>query len=198
MALLGFTGSGQFAYLGFAHPDNAHIEYFTLFIIILGINLRYLPMTLSASAPLPGSSMSGILRKALLAHWLADESYAVERKHDGIAERAVIRLAIVACWSLTTTAGILLSTALPLSAREVLAGLTFPISAILILLSWDNIASFVDTGGKQKRWCALLACATVSVIAIAFIGPKYFWLPSIVCCYLICIRYANAGRGAGE
>ncbi|MDD9823256.1 MAG: AzlC family ABC transporter permease, partial [Gammaproteobacteria bacterium] len=37
MALLGFTGSGQFTYLGFAHPDNAQMEYLAVFLIILGI-----------------------------------------------------------------------------------------------------------------------------------------------------------------
>ena len=86
MSLIGFTGSGQFAYLGFAHPDNEHIQYFTVFLIILCINLRYIPMSLSASTSIAG----GALTKAFLSHWLADESYAVERKEDGTGEKAVI------------------------------------------------------------------------------------------------------------
>ena len=77
MSLIGFTGSGQFTYLGFAHPDNDTIEYFTVFLIILGINLRYIPMSLSASSSISGS----IFIKTVLSHWLADESYAVERSY---------------------------------------------------------------------------------------------------------------------
>lgn len=149
MALLGFTGSGQFTYLGFAHPDNAHIEYLAVFLVILGINLRYIPMTMSASAHLAG----GPFIKAALAHWLADESYATERAPDGTRERAVIRLMVVAFWALSTVCGALLSGKLPPAVQSVLSGMTFPISAILILLSIDNILAYLmrkqNDGGEE-------------------------------------------------
>ncbi len=192
MSLIGFTGSGQFAYLSFAHPDNEEIQYFTVFLIILCINLRYIPMSLSASRPISGSAPG----KAVLAHWLADESYAVEQKEDGIGEKIVIRLSVVAFWTLSTSFGVLLSGILPITAREILAGLTFPISAILILLSLDNIFLFIgqgriDCGFNYRKLSVLGLCICASVASIVLIGPKYFWIPGIVLSYLLLSRYAE-------
>jgi len=200
MALFGFTGSGQFTYLGFAHPDNAQMEYLAVFLIILGINLRYIPMSMSASARLSG----GPLIKAALAHWLADESYATERAPDGTRQRAVIRLMVVALWALSTVCGVLLSGALPPAAQSILSGMTFPISAILILLSIDNILAYLTREqnasaqpffkrirGRELR--ATVACVGASLLCIAVIGAEYFWLPAIALCYFILAR-----DGGGE
>ena len=199
MSLIGFTGSGQFTYLGFAHPDNGHIEYFnghieyfTVFLIILGINLRYIPMSLSASSSISGS----IFIKTVLSHWLADESYAVERKEDSTKEKMIIRISVVVFWTLSTSCGVLLSGVLPVTAKELLTGLTFPISAILILLSLDNIFAFVDERRVKpifnyRKLCAVAVCIGISVLCIVLIGRKYFWLPSIAVSYLILCRYAG-------
>ena len=192
MSLIGFTGSGQFTYLGLAHPDNEHIEYFTVFLIILGINLRYIPMSLSASSSISGS----ISIKTVLSHWLADESYAVERKEDSTKEKTIIRLSVVVFWTLSTSCGVLLSGVLPMTAKEILTGLTFPISAILILLSLDNIFAFIDERRVKhmfnyRKLCAVAVCIGISVLCIVFIGRKYFWLPSIAVSYLILCRYAG-------
>ncbi len=189
MGLFGFSGSGQFAYLGFAHPDRSQVEYLTVFLIIIGINLRYIPMSLSASASISG----GTFAKGMLAHWLADESYAIERKSDGRREKTIIRLSIVFFWTLSTVCGVLLAGVLPAMAMEILRGLTFPISAILILLSLDNIFAFLRLGsasaGKKifvtKKSFALLFCIGVSLVCILLIGPKYFWLPAIVIGYAV-------------
>ncbi len=194
MSLLGFTGSGQFAYLGFAHPDNQHIEYITVFLIILGINLRYIPMTLSASH----SMVAGAFGKAILSHALTDESYAVEQPGDGLKEKTIIRLAVVIFWTLSTSCGVLLSAILPTTASQLLAGLTFPINAILILLSWTNIFAFVDIDARtepkfshrnKKVWMVAF-CICTSMLCIVMIGPKYFWLPSIALNYFTLTRYA--------
>lgn len=75
MSIIGFTGSGQFAFLGFANQGLQDISLFTVFLVILSMNLRYIPMSLSATQPLKTS----ILNKFFLAHWLADESYASEK-----------------------------------------------------------------------------------------------------------------------
>ncbi len=80
MSLLGFTGSGQFLYLGYSYQGIESYEYLTVFIIILSMNLRYIPMTLSASS----SIKCNVIKKGLLSHWLADESFAVERSNDSI------------------------------------------------------------------------------------------------------------------
>ena len=192
MSLIGFTGSGQFTYLGFAHPDNEPIEYFTVFLIILGINLRYIPMSLSASSSISGS----IFIKTVLSHWLADESYAVERKEDSTKEKTIIRVSVVVFWTLSASCGVLLSGVLPVTAKELLTGLTFPISAILILLSLDNIFAFVDERRAKhafnyRKLCAVAVCIGISVLCIVLIGRKYFWLPSIAVSYLILCRYAE-------
>ena len=193
MALLGFTGSGQFTYLGFAHPDNAQMEYLAVFLIILGINLRYIPMSMSASTRIKG----GAFIKAALAHWLADESYATERAPDDTRRRAVIRLSVVAFWTLSTVCGALLSGALPPAVQSLLSGMTFPISAILILLSLDNILAYLKRRGfeggfkyrlHRQKLFATAACVAASLLCITVIGAKYFWLPAIALCYFILIR----------
>ena len=196
MALLGFTGSGQFTYLGFAHPDNAQMEYLAVFLIILGINLRYIPMSMSASTRIKG----GRFIKAALAHWLADESYATERAPDNTRQRAVIRLMVVAFWALSTVCGALLSGALPPAVQEILSGMTFPISAILILLSIDNILAYLKRRGgeggvthriEKQKLLATAACVVASLLCIAVIGAKYFWLPAIALCYFILVRFGG-------
>ncbi len=58
------------------------IGYLTAFIVILSINIRYIPMSLSASNHIKTKK----LNKGLLAHWLADESYAVETKEDDLKD----------------------------------------------------------------------------------------------------------------
>ena len=199
MSLLGFTGSGQFTYLILAHPEKVYVEYWTVFLIILGINLRYIPMTLSASNRIVG----GVVIKGLLSHFLADESYAVERKEYGVAEKAIVRLTIVSFWALTTSVGVLLSGVLPAVVRESLAGLTFPISAILILLAWDNVTAFAGAKGgnirrhlrANKKLHAIALCACVSVFCIAVIGPVYFWLPGIIASYFLLGKLAETKNG---
>jgi len=207
MALLGFTGSGQFTYLSLAHPDNAQVEYLAVFLIILGINLRYIPMTMSASTRLQG----GAVVKAALAHWLADESYATERAPDDTRSRAVIRLMVVAFWTLSTVCGALLAGALPSRVQSILSGMTFPISAILILLSIDNILAYLrrekDANAQRlfkridrRKSRAAIACVAASLLCIAIIGAKYFWLPAIALCYFILVRFgreAEAGAAHG-
>jgi len=199
MALFGFTGSGQFTYLGFAHPDNAQMEYLAVFLVILGINLRYIPMSMSSSAHLGG----GRFIKAALAHWLADESYATERAPDGTRQRAVIRLSVVVFWTLSTVCGALLSGVLPPAVQEILSGMTFPISAILILLSVDNILAYLKRHGGEggvkhryarQKWLATGACVIASSLCIAVIGARYFWLPAIALCYFILVRFGGAER----
>ena len=49
MSLIGLMGSGQFTYLGFVNQGMESVGYLTAFIVILSINLRYIPMGLSAS-----------------------------------------------------------------------------------------------------------------------------------------------------
>jgi len=181
MSLIGFTGSGQFTFLGFSNQGLENIGYITTFIVLLSINLRYIPMSLSSTNHLNTSKFN----KAWLGHWLADESYAIETNADDLKSKIIIRLAIVICWAISTSLGVILAKYMPESASQMLAGLTFPVSAILILLSISNVVEF-NKIYKQTLKLALAFC--VSILMILVIGDKYFWIPSIFFCYFILSR----------
>lgn len=74
---------------------------------------------------------------------------------------------------------------MPESASQMLAGLTFPVSAILILLSISNVVEF---NKKYKQTLKLALAFCVSILMILVIGDKYFWIPSIFFCYFILSR----------
>ncbi len=178
MSIIGFTGSGQFTFLGFVNQDIESVGYITVFIIILSINLRYIPMSLSGTNHLNTNKFN----RACLGHWLADESYAVESNTDDIKSKIIIRLTIVLFWSLSTAIGVLLAKHLPNEVNQLISGLTFPINAILILLSILNIIEF----NKASQQYINLTLAFISSIAmILIVGDKYFWIPSIIVCYLL-------------
>ena len=82
VSLIGFTGSGQFIWLRIAGEGGGPIAAFA---VILLINLRYLPMILTVSAPFHGQ---GPL-KGLAAHMVSDESYAVEGPGDDRPARII-------------------------------------------------------------------------------------------------------------
>ena len=178
MSLIGFTGSGQFTFLGFVNQGLESVGYITAFIVILSINLRYIPMSLSATNHLNTNKFN----KAWLGHWLADESYAVETSVDDIKSKIIIRLTIVIFWSLSTSAGVLLAKYIPNATNQLLIGLTFPVSAILILLSVSNVLEF---NKSHKQLFNLLLSFITSILMILIIGAKYFWIPSIIICYLL-------------
>ncbi len=178
MSLIGFTGSGQFTFLGFVNQGLERAGYITAFIVILSINLRYIPMSLSATNHLNTSKFN----KAWLGHWLADESYAVEKIEFNITSRIITRLIIVIFWSLSTSSGVLVAKYIPNTANQLLIGLTFPVSAILILLSISNILEF---NKSHKQVISLVLSFVVSISMIFIMGAKYFWIPSIIICYLL-------------
>jgi len=187
MSLLGFTGSGQFMFLGYSYQGIENYEYFTIFIVILSMNLRYIPMTLSASSTI----RCGVFKKGLLSHWLADESFAIEKSNDSLKQKSIIRITIVFFWTISTTCGVLFSDLFPSSVKSLLTGLTFPISSILILLSYSNIINFIEYESKRKRIELIFLCILVSVFCISVIGPEYFWIPGIFISYLILINREN-------
>jgi len=178
MSLIGFTGSGQFTFLGFVNQGLEEVGYITAFVVILSINLRYIPMNLSATNHLHTTK----LNKAWLGHWLADESYAIEKIEYNIKSKIIIRLTIVIFWALSTSFGVLIAQYIPNSATQLLVGLTFPVSAILILLSISNI---LELSKSHRQKIRLALCFIVSTIMILLIGATYFWIPSIVICYLL-------------
>jgi len=199
MSLIGFTGSGQFAYLGFASKGIDLSSLGVAFLVILSMNLRYVPMSLSATAPLK-VNLAG---KVSLAHWLADESYATETPCDGLPSRFLIRGTILAFWCTSTAAGVVLAAFLPSSIKSALSGVTYPISAILFALGLLNIYAFIrDRRGAKiqldtrqpERLAIVIGFATVFALQ-QLLGPVYFWIPGIVVVYALLVR---AQRKAGH
>jgi len=186
MSVIGFTGSGQFAFLGFASQGLKNLDLVVVFLIILSMNLRYIPMSLSASHPLRVS----VVNKFLLSHWLADESYASEHSNDSLSSRAIIRLCILAFWAVSTSAGVLLAFWLPTAVCDALAGVTFPINAILVALSVTNVKQFVSHPYVNKVKClaCFVLCISIVLLLQALLGMVYFWLPSIGICYFILLK----------
>jgi predicted branched-subunit amino acid permease len=179
MSLIGFTGSGQFALLKFVQED---VGYAVIFLIILCMNLRYVPMALSASRPLRVSAPF----KFLMSHFVSDESYAAEKREDTVAQRLAVRLTIVSFWTSSTVAGVVAAAYIPASVEPYVIGLTFPISALLFLLSALNITAFVRSGGSVGAKMAAIAAATViSLCLMALFGLRYFWVPGIVVSFII-------------
>jgi predicted branched-subunit amino acid permease len=185
MSLLGFTGSGQFAFLGFVSKGMENFSLFTVFLIILSINLRYIPMSLSATQPLQASPLS----KLFLAHWLADESYASEKVNDTVLNRVIIRGVILISWVISTSLGVMLDSLLPDGVRDALSGVSFPVSAILAALSFIHINEYIVQNGnaRAKRGLSMLLCLAVILLLKAVLGLVYFWIPSIIVSYIILI-----------
>ena len=177
MSVVGFSGSGQFAFLGFYNQGLANAGLFAAFLVILSINLRYIPMSLSATQPLRTSG----LKRFFFAHFLADESYATESANDDLKARAVIRGSILLFWIVSTVAGALLSAFLPSTIGRALAGLTFPVSAILVALSFAHVRHYCshEPEPRARRILRAGACFIAALLLMKFVGPKYFWLPSI-------------------
>lgn len=177
LSAVGFSGSGQFAFLGFFNQGLANVGLFAAFLVILSINLRYIPMSLSASQPLRTS----VLKRFFLAHWLADESYATERLDDDLKARAIIRCGILLFWVVSTVVGVMISASLPASISKALAGLTFPVNAILVALSFAHIRHYCvhELEDRTRRMLLAGVCFIAALLLMRLVGAKYFWLPSI-------------------
>lgn len=187
MSVIGFTGSGQFALLKFVQEG---VGYGVAFLIILCMNLRYVPMALSASRPL---RVSGI-KKFLMSHFVSDESYAAELRGDNLVQRATIRLTIVLFWTSSTVAGVVAATYVPAEIKPYVIGLTFPISALLFLLSAMNIGAFTGTedGARLTRVAVIVVSTLASLGLILILGPRYFWIPGILISFaLLCMVWRN-------
>jgi len=180
MSLIGFTGSGQFALLKFVQEG---VSYAVAFLVILCMNLRYVPMALSASRPLP---LTG-LRKLMMSHFVSDESYAAERRDDNVTQRAVVRATIVFFWASSTVCGVVAAAYVPEVAKPYVIGLTFPISALLFLLSALNVIGFVRAAGAlvSGRVAAVVASTLVSLGLMALLGTRYFWIPGIAASFFL-------------
>lgn len=177
LSLLGFSGSGQFALLPLASQG---IGFFTMLLVAISINCRYIPIAFVAASRLP---RRGWLR-FYLAHLLGDEAYAIEKDGDPVRNVMVIRSTIFAAWALSTVAGTLAAAMIPARFVDPALNLGFPASVVLLYLSFGQLrARLMDMGTRRLRQAAGFAlCAVIAAAAIAVLGPTYFWIPSIALC----------------
>jgi predicted branched-subunit amino acid permease len=183
---LGFTGSGQFTFLSLSTNPLSSTDIFFAFLIILSLNLRYVPMSLSASRDIKTSF--GI--RMGLAHLLADESYALEQPKDTLKDKTLIRLCIFGVWVGSTVIGVLAADLIPSTIQDQLSGFTFPISAILFALALINIFSFLQQYPHAFKWLSVVICFIASFACLYFLGTRYFWIPSIAMCFAL-LTYLN-------
>ncbi|ATB40264.1 hypothetical protein CYFUS_005712 [Cystobacter fuscus] len=172
LSAIGFTGSGQFALLALTKEGVAPL---LIFLIILLINLRYVPMAFTAARGMDGA----VGKRATLAHFVSDESYAVEQIADPPAVRASIRLWIALFWVASTTAGALVAMLLPAHWAGSIGAVTFPANALLILLALLRVRAFVERLGRRGL-AAILASLPIALGIRILLGSKLFWLPSIL------------------
>lgn len=181
LSSLGFTGSGQFAYLGFVSQSMA-MSLSSVLVIILSMNLRYIPMSLAASAFLN----IPLFQKIFMAHILADESFACETESCCTLEKLVIRLSVFIFWVVSTVLGAVFYSYIPKAFTEVLKDFSFPASAILIALSFLAIKDYVnDKKNMKKNIFIIFFSCLVAISWLYFLGIKYFWIPSIASIYFI-------------
>ncbi|QIO06103.1 AzlC family ABC transporter permease [Acinetobacter shaoyimingii] len=173
LSIFGFTGSGQFIFLGFYQDHFLKIGYFTAFLIILSMNIRYIPMTLTT---IPAKAYPKSLM--LYSHLLSDESFAVEKITDDYATHFKIRIYVFLTWVLSTIAGQMLSAFIP---KEIigLLNISFPIAATLFTLSLLNIQSkYIN-----RKSIKLLILFLLNLLLFMIIGANLFWLPAIIVNY---------------
>ncbi|MCL1961354.1 MAG: AzlC family ABC transporter permease [Desulfovibrionaceae bacterium] len=172
-SMLGFSGSGQFALLPLAGQG---MGFLTLLLVAVSINSRYVPIAFIAASRLPRVPV----RRVLLAHLLGDEAYAVERDHDASVSVLAIRLTIYGAWVLSTVAGVLAAGLLPRSLPGGI-NLGFPGSVVLLALSFGQLKARVPriAAPWHRRLVEIGLCITAAILLFAWLGPVWFWLPSI-------------------
>jgi len=175
LSLIAFTGSGQFAIIPLLQEQNS--DLLTIGMVLISINMRYIPMSYFDKDNLPNKSIP----RLLMSHFLGDEAYAVENKEDNVMDRIIIRFTIVFFWVFSTMLGVYLGkyslVFLPNSIN-----LYFPASILLACLSYDQIKSGLKNSYDNitGKFYALIICFIVSLSSILIIGDKYFWIPSII------------------
>lgn len=176
-SLLGFSGSGQFALLPLASQGTGFV---TMLLVAVSINCRYIPIAFVSASRLPRNR----LHRFVAAHMLGDEAYAIESDNDSIRTVLIVRLTIFIAWVLSAVAGALAAGLLPSGLIAPTINLGFPASVVLLYLSFGQLrARLADSLAKRSVKIASFAlCIAVAGAAIAVLGPRYFWIPSIAIC----------------
>ncbi|MEN2990099.1 AzlC family ABC transporter permease [Tistrella sp. BH-R2-4] len=196
IAMIGFTGSGQFVWLRLAAEGGPALAGFA---VILLINLRYVPMILTISAPFRGT---GPL-KGVAAHMVSDESYAVEAPGDDRRARWTVRGALFVTWTTTNLAGALIMPLIAGTEAAAVLGLLafFPASLLLFTLSVLRLeAASRDISGRPvpRMVLAIAAAAGLALMLYLALGPQWFWLPGILVCAVVVDRFGFGDAAAAD
>lgn len=183
IGVLGFSGSAQFAVLPL---EQSGAGFFTMLLITASINSRYLPIAFTTARRLPRAWG----RKVLAAHMLGDEAYATEREQDGPGAVLLIRATIFVTWAVAGVLGALLGKLVPAHWVGAEVNLGYPASVVLMFLSLSQLRGRLLP--LRERWLpicgALLACVVCAVGLIQWLGPVYFWVPSVLLATLFLTR----------
>lgn len=173
-SLLGFTGSGQFALVPLAAQG---VGFATMLLVAVSINSRYVPIAFVTAPRLPAAPAA----RALLAHILGDEAYALEHEGDPVARTAAIRMTIYGAWVLSSLAGALTAGLIPRSWISPEFNLAFPASVVLLVLSFSQLKNRLPRigSGWGRRVAEIALCVGFALAALALAGPVWFWLPSV-------------------
>lgn len=169
---LGFTGSGQFALLPLAETDAS---FLTMLLICASINSRYFPIALTTIKRLPKT----VFARTFMSHILGDEAYATERGSDTIQETLIIRSTIFVCWGVSGVIGALIAQAIPSTWLSNGIHLGFPASVVLVYLSVTQLKMQVS-GVYLRQSVMLAACLVLAAACYEWLGPTYFWIPSVL------------------
>lgn len=171
---LGFSGSGQFALLPLTDQG---LGIPTMLVMALSINSRYIPIAFATASRLPHA----LGQRALLAHLLGDEAYALEHERDPKSSIFAIRLTIYGAWVVSTVAGGLIASLVPSSLLGEGINLGFPASVVLLILSFGQIKARIPqiTAPWRRLLVEISLCVGVALLLFMLLGRVWFWLPSI-------------------
>ncbi|WP_277189423.1 AzlC family ABC transporter permease [Caballeronia sp. BR00000012568055] len=171
---LGFSGSGQFALIPLSGQG---LGVLTMLFMAVSINSRYIPIAFATASRLPASRTA----RAMAAHMLGDEAYAVESERDSVASVVTIRATIYSVWILSNVAGVLALGLMPPGLIGKGINLGFPASVVLLVLSLGQLKVRVPRIGaaNSRRIAETALCVIVAMALFGMLGKVWFWLPSI-------------------
>lgn len=186
LSVLGFSASGQFFYVKLA---SEQINFISVFFVILMLNIRYVPMSLAAWNPADNQQWG---LRAMLSHFISDESFAIEPKKGRLSLRVRVRAIIYATWILSTVFGVIAGKHIPAGwMASVSQYLLFPATAILAILAVKRLDQFITHHvqfAMPAKLMLISGCAGFSATAMYLVGKDLFWIPGIL--GVIAILYA--------
>ncbi len=164
MSVLVYAGAAQFAATAlFASGAGA----VAILLTTLVVNLRHI---LLGASLVPGLRPQSLLRRAGVAFFVVDESYAmsVSRVLSGSGPAFLVGsgVSLYLCWQLSTVAGILLSTALP-NQPQLGLDLVFPLSFFVLLAPYLR---------SRPAWTAAVVAACLALAGRLLIPGAWYLL----------------------